>query len=385
MLESVILLFALPGEMPAPVLVEFAVPGPLEGFANTFLELQEADAPGAPVIPVWRAQVGPWSQPWCDRPLCALIPPPVTGTRPVRYVLRTEAPIDGPFALMDDGRGKLLLSSDDRPVLTYNYGPMLADGVPEDRRRSCYVHPILGLDGETITGDFEPDHYHHRGLFWAWPNMTVDGQTVSLWDLRGIEARFEKRIGGDQGSVAAVFGVQNGWYVGEKRVAEEEVWFRVWRATEVGRAIDVHLTLTAGDSPITLLGAAGKGYGGLCFRVRTVNGKTVTKSDGQTVESTNEERLPWADLSGEFGAPEGVSGAAVFIGAGNPGFPNGWCLRQYGIIGVDWPGLEASTLRPGQPVTLNYRVWLHRGDAATGRVAEAYGQFADPIRVELSD
>ncbi|MBM3476824.1 MAG: hypothetical protein FJX75_26425 [Armatimonadetes bacterium] len=262
---------------------------------------------------------------------------------------------------------------------------MLAEGVPEDRRRSCYVHPLLGLDSEQISGDFERDHYHHRGLFWAWPNMTVGGKTVSLWDLRGIQARFEEWLGPDVGPVYGAFGARNGWYIGEERVGQEEVWFRVWRATEIGRAIDVHLTFTATNSPITLLGAAGKGYGGLCLRFKTVPGKTVTKPDGQTVTSSNEEKLPWADLSAEFGGPGKVSGAAVFIDASNPGFPNGWCLRDYGFLGVDWPGLEPVTLEPGRPVTLKYRVWVHRGDVKAGRVAEAYQSFAHPIEVTIAE
>ena len=381
MLESVILLLALPLDMPEAVPVEFAIPAPLKGTGGPNWELREADNPDAPPIPVWQSQVGPWFEPWCDKPLSALVPAPRGAERPVRYVLRTEGRSGGPFTFEDVDNEKRFASEDGKTVLAYNYGMILADGVPEDRRRSCYVHPLLGLDGEQVSGDFEKDHYHHRGLFWAWPNMAVGGRTVSLWDLRGIQARFEGWLGQDAGSVCAVFGARNGWYVGEERVGQEDVWLRIWRATETGRAIDVQLTFTATDSPVTLLGAAGKGYGGLCLRVRTVDGKTVTKPDGQTVVSSNEEKLPWADLSAEFGAAGKTSGAAVFINASNPGFPNGWCLRDYGFLGVDWPGLEPATLQPGEPVTLKYRVWVHRGDVKAGRVAEAYQSFAQPIQV----
>jgi AcrR family transcriptional regulator len=40
--------------------------------------------------------------------------------------------------------------------------------VPEKFRRSCYIHPLYGLDGEVMTEDFPVDHRHHRGVFWAW-------------------------------------------------------------------------------------------------------------------------------------------------------------------------------------------------------------------------
>jgi sugar/nucleoside kinase (ribokinase family) len=35
---------------------------------------------------------------------------------------------------------------------------VLPEGVPEDRRRSCYIHPIYGLDGQVLTDDFPKDH-----------------------------------------------------------------------------------------------------------------------------------------------------------------------------------------------------------------------------------
>ena len=59
----------------------------------------------------------------------------------------------------------------DRPVLVYNHGVISRTNVPADRARSSYVHPLYGLEGEVLTDDFPVDHFHHRGLFWAWPRM----------------------------------------------------------------------------------------------------------------------------------------------------------------------------------------------------------------------
>ena len=49
----------------------------------------------------------------------------------------------------------------------------------------------------------------------------------------------------------------------------------------------------------------------------------------------------------------------VTIVPSHPGYPNGWCLRHYGFLGVNYPGLEAITLKPGQPLTLKYRVTVY--------------------------
>jgi hypothetical protein len=46
----------------------------------------------------------------------------------------------------------------------------------------------------------------------------------------------------------------------------------------------------------------------------------------------------------------------VYIDKGNPGYPNGWCLRRYGFLGVNYPGLEPVEIVPGKPVTMKYRV-----------------------------
>src|SRR5687767_7565410 len=82
------------------------------------------------------------------------------------------------FQLSTNGEGSVQVSEGNRPVLVYNHGVISREGVPADRARSSYVHPIYGLDGEVLTDDFPKDHYHHRGLFWAWPHVKVGNQEV---------------------------------------------------------------------------------------------------------------------------------------------------------------------------------------------------------------
>jgi hypothetical protein len=82
-------------------------------------------------------------------------------------------------------------------------------------------------------------------------------------------------------------------------------------------------------------------------------------------------------LSAKFGGRDTFSGVAIFDHNENPAFPNGWTLRHYGFLGVAWPGLEFYTLKPGEPLTLRYRVWIHRGGAEEGDVAAAYAAYAE--------
>ena len=99
-----------------------------------------------------------------------LLPPrsvPPEGT--VELPCRPADPAPPVFAFTEREDKFLGLIENGLPVLVYNYGIVTHAGVPEDRFRSSYVHPIYGIEGEILTDDFPADHHHHRGLFWAWP------------------------------------------------------------------------------------------------------------------------------------------------------------------------------------------------------------------------
>jgi hypothetical protein len=261
-----------------------------------------------------------------------------------------------------------------KPVLVYNHGVMTKDGVPADRARSSYVHPIYGLDGEVLTDDFPKDHYHHRGLFWAWPHVKVDGKEYDIWTLKGAEQRFEK-WGPRSTGTTAVLNVENGWYAGNTKLAEEKVTLRVHPAGTDSRALDVELVITPVGQPMTLAGAEGKSYGGFTLRYAPRTDTMITTPLGSGKDDLPMTRLPWADLTARFaGAPE-PSGAAIFVPANHPDFPPMWLTRHYGVLCLGWPGVEPKTFEPGKPVRLEYRVWIHRGAADGERLKRAYTEY----------
>ena len=108
---------------------------------------------------------------------------------------------------------------------------------------------------------------------------------------------------------------------------------------------------TAGDDPVVLTGVEEKGYGGFCLRFAPREATAITTDAGRLVQDTLEVPYAWADLSARFAGRAELSGAAVFIDAANPGFPNGWITRHYGFLGVNWPGLRSVTLNPTGPCT----------------------------------
>jgi hypothetical protein len=285
-----------------------------------------------------------------------------------------QAPAAG-FRWVEQPDGRLALVDGERPVLTYNWGDQLKAGVPADRKRSCYVHPVCGLDGEELTDDFPKDHYHHRGLSWMWDRIQVGGRQVDLWAIKGIRQHFSRWLERRADAQGAALAVENHWITDGPPVAKETVRLQVHRADPAGRAIDVELCFEALAGIIELRGEPTKGYGGFCFRFVPREETVITTPAGKQEKDTDHQRFPWADLSARFAGRSQVSGAAVFVHAANPAAPNEWTLRHYGFLGPCWPAMEVGTLEPGKPVTLKYRVWLHRGDAAAGQVAKAYDAY----------
>jgi hypothetical protein len=325
-------------------------------------------------------------QPDGSRKVVYLLPPAErAGEQIWRWEPAPEAP--RPFRFVERDGGRLELMEEGRPVLVYNFGPQLKEGVPERYRREDYVHPLYDLDGTVITDDFPRDHYHHRGLFWAWPEVRVDERTYDPWACRGIQHRFERWLSRETGPVCAVLGIQGGWYLGDRRVVREIVWLEVYRAGSTGRMVDITLTLEAEDEPIRLRGRSPKkGYGGFTLRFAPHHNEVITIPQGRLTQDGVHVQSPWADFSARFGSREALSGAAIFDHPRNPQHPPYWLLRHYGVLNPEWPALGWATLERGRPVTLRYRIWIHRGDAQKGRVANAYAVWErEPFMAQGTD
>jgi hypothetical protein len=262
-------------------------------------------------------------------------------------------------------------------VLTYRYLDQLDPIAPPNYVRSCYIHPLYFLDGRVLTYDFPPDHFHHHGLFWTWPVVNVRGQKTQTWhpaipSLRQHFVRWSRREASGGG---AVLGAEVAWKLdGEEVVAEESTTIRIHPADDDGRAVDLEIVLRAVGGTLELRGSpeSNKGYGGLCFRGAPLfTGATMTTDLGPLEGDSTDRRFRWADLSTED------LGVAVFVSPDHPGFPTTWLVRNSyaGVINPSWPGLEGETLAPDEPVTLRYRIYIHRGDVMTGKVKEAYETY----------
>jgi hypothetical protein len=289
---------------------------------------------------------------------------PASGASPFRFA---EQPDQGTLTLYDGAR----------PVLVYNFADQLKPGLPPDRKRACYIHPIYGLDGETLTEDFPPEgHFHHRGLCWTWAEVHVGDRLTDPWDLRGIRARFRQWLQRQTGPETAVLEAQDDWVLDEKQVVATEVlYLRVETASDRGRIIDAEWRFEAKHDALQVAGRKAAGYGGFLLRFPALPETVLTTDSGPQPTDANLKPCTWADLSSRFGSREQRSGVAVFLHPQHPGQPVGWTLRKYGLLNPAWPGTTPVKVEPGKPLVLRYRLWIHRGDATAGVVAEAYEAY----------
>jgi hypothetical protein len=274
-----------------------------------------------------------------------------------------------PFSMREIGSTGLELSENGKPVFVYNYGMMLAPSFPETMRRSSYLHPVFAPDGTLLTDDFNPNHPHHRGISWMWPEVTVDGKKGDIWTVKGFQQRFVQWKARELGPASARLAVENGWFDGDRRFVKEEVEIITHSAADNQRVLEFVLRFEAIDRPVQVVGTPDgkKGFGGFCFRFAPRDGGTagtVIRTDrGETKKDEVLAPHTWAEVSGVFQGK--AEGGRVEDDPANPGYPkNGWLTRHgFGFLNVSYPGLTPITLEPGKPLVLKYRVTLFSGES----------------------
>ena len=252
--------------------------------------------------------------------------------------------------------------------------------------RSNYFHPLYDLDGNVLTEDFPKDHIHHRGIFWAWHQVRIDGKTVqdqwvnrdSFWNVQ------DARIDSDARSASLALRVvwespQFTDAQGKRRpFVEERSVTRVHRAEGALRKIDFHQRLTALVDGVEIGGSDdAKGYGG--FSPRVVMPPDIRFTGPQGVVTPIENAVsasPWMDVSGSYGA-SGKSGLTVLTHPSTTGFPQPWILRaRSSMQNAVYPGRQPAAIPRDRPVILRYRIVLHRGELAAAEIGRLQAEYA---------
>ena len=150
------------------------------------------------------------------------------------------------------------------------------------------------------------------------------------------------------------------------------------------RMIDFAITLTAAVD--ATLGDTKEG----AFAIRLAEefterrGGRIVNAEGLTgMVACWGKRSAWVDYTGVIGGER--LGVAIFDHPSNRRFPSFWHVRDYGLFSLNPFGQSSfnpdlddniTRLKTGEKLSFRWRVVIHPGDAATGRVADLYKAWA---------
>ena len=288
-------------------------------------------------------------------------------------------------ATRDVTSGQIDITDSGKPVLRYNYktvepGEMLNKVTPGNliytRARSDYIHPLYGLDGEVLTRDWSIDHPHHRGIYWAWPEVDFGTNRGDLHALQKVFARPTGKVRLQDGPVFAEIEAENLWQWEDREpIVREQAIIRAYRATAQGRVVDLAFRFVALKDGVTLARRGTEHYGGLNVRMATPASQDIAV---HTDSSNAVPRRAWSDLSGMFGTAGTPSGLSVFQYPRNPDYPGDWI--QYPALSWCQPAFPAAGTRyalpRGKPLELHFRLLIHSGakpsDDRAAKLWDAY-------------
>ena len=264
------------GRAAAPTRVSVTLPSKAQtALTEGRLVLKEPEARAHAVIPAQRVGSGPGGA----VRICWLMPPGSPGRRvfyweETRQAVRRSRLVQ---ARCDPATGQYEIAEAKQPVLRYIYatvepGDVLKRITESNRKyavaRSDYIHPLYGLENEPITKDWSVDHPHHRGIYWAWPEVDWHGQRGDLHALQLVFARPTGKCAMSSGPVFAQLEAENEWrWEDRDPIVRERAIIRAYRTTARGRLVDFELRFEALGDPVLLARRGAEHYGGLNIRL----------------------------------------------------------------------------------------------------------------------
>lgn len=301
-------------------------------------------------------------------------------------LIESESPFNAVMkATLDPNSGQVIIEEDGEKVLQYNYQTVyekdvvrLVDEKLEEHKRtktdtfvttsiyavprSDYIHPLYGLEGEMLTRDWPAGgEAHHRGIFWAWPEVEYGSEHGDIYALQRVFARPTGKIEYINGPVFAQVVAENLWmWEDTVPIVREHAVIRVYRATSTTRIIDLTIKLDALKDSITIATRRTDSYGGLNLRMQTPESQDIS----YFTDKTNSNPLrAWSDFNGIFKGAESTSGLMVLQHKDNPDYPGAWV--EYPNLSWVQPTFPAPGTRyplsTEKPLILRYRLIIHSG------------------------
>ncbi len=269
---------------------------------------------------------------------------------------------------------ELVINVDGKPFTTYHFKPGA-----DKQWAGPYFFPLRAGDGVAVTTNRAVDggdHPHHRSLWFA--HGDVNG--ANNWSFGHQQQRHLRfsAVGADG------FTEELDWEAaapGAEPVLHEVRSCRISAGEDGARALEVTMRLSAGSAPAVfhVQGLAdGKGgvEAGLCA-VRMAppmveGGRLENAQGGQGEQPCRNQPAAWCDFTGSIAGK--AYGITIFDHPANPGAPQAWHARSYGLLAQTGP--TSLTIAAGATTTFRYRIGIHLGELRPAAAAAAAAAFA---------
>ena len=262
-----------------------------------------------------------------------------------------------------------------------------------------FLNPAIGPTEKSLLRELfdkqEPpdhDHIHHRGI------LSVYG------DINGVDCWSEEEGHGFtrhnlfkeilSGSVYGKIVSENSWFSKEKKkLLTDTREIKFYNLSKV-RIIDFKITFKTTEGKVTF-GDTKEG-GIISVRMATslrgdIKGKIENGYSGIGEAETWGKRAPWCDYSGPLESER--VGLAIFDNPNNFRYPTYWHVRNYGLMTANPFALShyyddknrdgSHTVEANKEFKFSYRIYIHKGDAQEGNVAESFNNYINPPEVEI--
>ncbi|SHJ04409.1 Methane oxygenase PmoA [Tangfeifania diversioriginum] len=263
--------------------------------------------------------------------------------------------------------GGLLFLENGEKILFYQSAPKNYKGEYE---RCNYIHPLWGIDGAVLTEDFPVDHLHHRGVFWAWHQVKIDGKRIGdPWLLENFEqnvteVEFFLKPDGAGVLKTRVEWKSNLWLKQGKKAPylQESSKITIHPEERNYRRIDFEISLLALAENLEIGGSEDeKGYSGFSVRLKLPEDVEFTGPEGEVEpQTTAVESEGFINILGSMGTGGKNAGVVIVDHPENPGYPQPWILRsQNSMQNAAYPGNKTIPVSTTEPLVLKYSLIVY--------------------------
>jgi hypothetical protein len=270
--------------------------------------------------------------------------------------------IKTPFSFEKNNQGVKLLENG-KPVFFYQKMPKSFDG-----KYICnnYIHPLFSLNGDTLTEEFPEDHPYHRGIFWAWHQLYIDGKSIGDgWIMKNIiqeVADVRTITNNNYGQLQVDVLWKSPSFEDSHPFISEYTTITIHPLQDSVRKIDFAISLKALVPGVEIGGSNDeKGYGGLCARLKLSENIKFTSAIGKVTPQQGQIAAgPWMDFSAPFERNGKTSCVSILCHPETPNYPAPWILRsEPSMQNIVFPGRNRIKLPVDKSIVLYYRVIVH--------------------------